>query len=358
MRHKFTKITLGLILLVALILIGLRAYLPYWVRDYVNKEINNLEGYSGAVADIDIHLWRGAYQLHNLDIRKDKGGFPIPFVRVDTADISVEWQALFQGAVVAEIDLYNAQLNFAVGRHGQQQGADDAGWARFVDALSPLEINRFTVNGGKLTFTDFTIAGQSQLFIEDIALRVENLKAVQDKNSALPSPVSLSGRSIGGGKLNATGHMNILKDIPDFNYDIKLEGANLTAMNKFARARIGVDFEAGDLSLYSEIAAKNGRITGYLKPVARNVEMVDLKQDGGPFSIIWQSIVSVFAEIFKNHPEDQLATRIPIEGRLNNPETSTWEALIGIFKNTFNAYLRDTDNLIDFSHTQRKNATP
>jgi hypothetical protein len=353
MRHKTAKITLSIIIVLALSLIALRAYLPYWVRDYVNAEINKLDGYSGSVADIDIHLWRGAYQIHGLDIRKNKGGFPMPFVTVDTADLSVEWKALFEGAIVAEIDLYNAQLNFAVGKSGQQQGADDAGWARFVDALSPLDINRFTVNGGKLTFTDFTIAGQSQLFIDDISLRVDNLKAVHDKNMALPSPVRLTGRSIGGGQLNATGKMNILKDIPDFDYDIKLEGARLTAMNDFARSRIGVDFEGGDLSLYSELAAKNGRITGYLKPVARNVEMVDLETDGDPISIIWQSLVSVFTEVFKNHPEDQLATRIPIEGNLNNPETSTWDAIIGIFKNTFNAYIRDTDNLINFSNTRR-----
>lgn len=339
-------------------LVAFRLYLPTLVRDYVNREINKLEGYSGSVADIDIHLLRGAYQIHQLDIRKDKGGFPMPFVSVAMADLSVEWAALFEGAIVAEIDLYDAQLNFAVGRNGQQQGADDAGWGRFVDALSPLEINRFTVNGGKLTFTDFAVAGQSQLFIEDIALRVENLKALHNKNNPLPSPIKLTGKSIGGGKLEATGDMNILKDIPDFDYDIKLEGASLTAINAFARSHVGVDFEAGDLSLYSELAAKNGRVTGYIKPVARNVEMVDIEEDGDPISILWQSLVSVFAEIFKNHPEDQLATRIPIEGNLNDPETSTWDAIIGIFKNTFNAYIRDTDNLINFSNTNRKSANP
>lgn len=340
-----------MIALLALALIGGRAYLPYAVKDYVNREINRLEGYSGSVADIDIHLWRGAYSIHKLDIRKTGGGIPVPFVAVDTIDLSVEWRALFEGAIVAEIDLYNAGLNFAVGSKGQSQGTEDAGWARFVDALSPLEINRFTVNGGKLSFIDFSVAGQAGLFIDDIALRVENLKALHDKNNPLPSPVRLTGRSIGGGHVEATGSMNILKDIPDFDYDIKLEGAKLTAMNDFARARAGVDFEAGDLSIYSEVAAKDGAITGYVKPVARNVHMVDIEEDGDPVSIAWQGLVSVFAEIFKNHPEDQLATRIEIAGDMRNPETGTWSAIVGIFRNTFNAYVRDTDNYIDFSDT-------
>src|SRR5690606_24841408 len=138
---------------------------------------------------------------------------------------------------------------------------------------------------------------------------------------------------------------------PDFDLDIKLENANLTAMNKFARSRAGVDFEAGDLSLFIEAAAKDGAVTGYVKPVARNVEMVDIEEDGDIISVAWQSVVSVFAEIFKNHPEGQLATRIEIVGDLNDPDTDTWSAIVGIFRNTFNAFIRDTDDDIDFSNT-------
>ena len=351
MRHKRVKIFLSVVIVLALSLLGARLYLPYWLKDYVNAEITKLDGYSGSVSDIDVHLIRGAYQIHNLDIRKAGSGIPIPFVAVETIDLSVQWRALFEGAIVAEIDLYNADLNFAIGSNGQTQGTKDAGWARLVDALSPLEINRFTVNGGKLAFRDFSTTSKVDLFIQDIALRVDNLKAVYDKNIALPSPVKLTGTSIGGGRVEADGRMNILKDIPDFDYDIKLEGAKLTSMNGFARSRAGVDFEGGNLSIYIEAAAKDGKITGYVKPVARDVEMVSIENDGDPISIVWQSIVSVFAEIFENQSEDQLATRIEIVGDLNNPDTDTWSAIVGIFKNTFNAYIRDTDNYIDFSNT-------
>ncbi len=354
MGYKKTKISLGIIIVLIIALIGARMYLPYWVTDYVNREIAQLDGYSGSVKDVDIHLWRGAYQIHGLDIYKTGSKIPVPFVAVRTADLSVQWRALFEGAVVAEIDLYDADLNFAIGSNGRTQGTEDAGWAKLVDALSPLEINRFTVKGGKLAFKDFSTESKVDLFVDDIALRVDNLKAVHDKNVALPSPVSLSGTSIGGGRVKAEGAMNILKDIPDFDYDIKLEGAKLTAMNGLARSRAGVDFESGDLSIYIEAAAKNGIVTGYIKPVPRDIEMVSIDEDGDPISIAWQSLISVFGEVFKNHSEDQLATRIEIVGNLNNPDTDTWSAIVGIFRNTFKAYIRDTDGYIDFSKTNVK----
>jgi hypothetical protein len=115
--------------------------LPYWVKDYVNKEINELKGYSGSIADIDINLWRGAYQIHDLRIFKTDADIPVPFVAIKTSDLSVQWSALFDGAIVAEIDLYDADLNFAVGKAGGEiQTGEGAAWTKFVDALSPLDI--------------------------------------------------------------------------------------------------------------------------------------------------------------------------------------------------------------------------
>ena len=80
--------------------------------------------------------------------------------------------------------------------------------------------------------------------------------------------------------------------------------------------------------------------------------MVSVEEDRNPISILWQSAVSVFTEIFKNHEKDQLATRIPLTGDLNNPETDTWSSIVGIFRNTFNAFIRDTDDTVEFSKSE------
>lgn len=331
-------------------LIGARIYLPYWVTDYVNREIDALDGYSGSISDVDINLWRGAYQIHDLKIFKDSGNIPVPFVAIKKSDLSVQWAALFDGAIVAEIDLYDADLNFAT-TGGAMQTGEGAGWVKLVDALSPLDINRLQIHGGKLAFKDFSANPPADIFVKDIALKVENLKDVKDKNQPLPSPVSLSGVSIGGGKVTANGNMNILRDVPDFDFDVKLEGAKLPSINNYARSIAAIDFESGNISIYIEAAAHEGKVTGYIKPIMTNVSIVSIERDKNPFSLLWQSIVSVFSEIFKNHSEDQIATRITLEGDFGNPETDTWSAIVNIFRNTFNAFIRDTDDTVDFSHT-------
>jgi hypothetical protein len=138
----------------------------------------------------------------------------------------------------------------------------------------------------------------------------------------------------------------------DFDLDIKLEGAALPAINDYSRSIAAVDFESGMLSLYIEAVARDGKITGYIKPIATDINMVSVEEDRNPISILWQSVVSVFTEIFKNHEADQLATRIPLTGDLNNPETDTWSSIVGIFRNTFNAFIRDTDDTVEFSKSE------
>lgn len=349
----FRVIVVSLILLVAIGLIGARIYLSYWVRAYVNRQIDNLHGYSGSVGDIDIHLWRGAYIIQDIKIFKDNAGIPVPFVDIKTADLSVEWRALFQGSIVAEIDFYDADLNFATTGNSIQTG-EGAAWTKLVDALSPLDINRLEIHSGKLAYKDFSASPPADIFVKNITLKVENLRNVEDKNKPLPSPVYLSGTSIGGGKVTASGNMNILRATPDFDFDVKLENAKLPSINNYARSIAAIDFEKGGISIYIEAAAHNGHVTGYIKPILTDVSIVSVKHDKNPFSLIWQSIVSVFAEIFKNHSYDQIATRIPLEGNFNDPETDTWSAVVGIFRNTFNAFKHETDNSVNFLNTSKK----
>lgn len=338
---RYALIALAVVLVAALV--GARIYLPYWLTDYVNRQIAALDGYGGRVNDIDVHLWRGAYQIHNINIYKERGGLKEPFFAARTIDLSVEWRALFNGAVVAEMDLYDADLNFSKGQTGE-----GAGWARFVDALSPLDINRFEIHGGKVAYIDRGAQPPVNLYIHGIEAQVKNLRNVTEKNRALPSPITVSGESIGGGRLGITGAMNILKNVPDFDLNAKLVGAPLPAFNNYARDMAGVAFRSGDIAVYSELAAANGRVTGYVKPI---VTHIDIAQSGtDPITAIWRTFVAAFMEIFKNHPRDQFAMRVPIDGRLSEPNSDTWSAFLSIFSNAFGgAFSRDTDGNVTFN---------
>ena len=77
------------VLLVAVVIV--RMMLAIWVRDYVNRKLNEMEDYRGHVAAVDIHFWRGAYTIHEVKIEKTTGKVPVPFFSAPAVDLSVEW---------------------------------------------------------------------------------------------------------------------------------------------------------------------------------------------------------------------------------------------------------------------------
>jgi hypothetical protein len=68
-----------LIILIAAIVVVLHVYLAIRVRDYVNRKLSEIPGYRAHVQSVTLHLWRGTYQIHNIDIKKTSGKVPAPF---------------------------------------------------------------------------------------------------------------------------------------------------------------------------------------------------------------------------------------------------------------------------------------
>ncbi len=341
-RHK---IAFSVLAGVIVVLVGVRLYLPYYLRDYINAEIDKLENYEGQVERVSVSLWRGAYQIHGMNIRKVSGGLDKPFVAARTIDLSVDWGSLFRGRIVAEIDIYEIAFNVATNQTGR-----GAGWVDFINVISPLSVNRLTVHGGRIAYIDYTAEPNINLFIEDIVLSATNIRNVKEEDNKLPSRLDAFGTSIGGGEVTLGGNLNIIKEVPDFDIGLELQDADLTAFNDYAREYAALDFSKGRIGIFLELAAANGHVVGYVKPVATDIALVDLDQDKNPFNIIWEALASVFMELFQNQPKDQFAARVPIEGDLNNPDEDMWSAFFSIFKNAFgNAFTKQEDGTVEFN---------
>ena len=342
-----------ILIAVILVLVIIRLILPSLVKRYVNKTLDGLDGYSGHVEDIDLNLYRGAYIIQGVDIVKTGDSIPVPFLSVNQIDLSVHWNALFKGTIAGEVIFYHPVLNFATSKEGNENVSQDgsgADWVETLDELMPLQINRFEIINGKLSYKDFTTEPKVDIGISDLDLLAENLSNVEDKEKDLPSSLSLTGTSIGNGRLNIQAKLNILKTVPDFDFDLKFEQVDLPSLNDFIKAYTKVDVEKGTFSLYSEMAADSGMVKGYIKPVIEDMQVLNWEDENDSFlNTVWQSVVGLFTSIFKNQPKDRFATQTPVEGDLNNLDVGVWPAVWNIFKNAFiEAITKKVEGTIDF----------
>ncbi len=357
MRIKINKKWIIPASVVVLVIVA-RLMLPYFVTRYVNKVLADIDGYEGSISDVDIHLFRGAYVIHDLQLFKINGNEKVPFIDIPASDLSVEWKALFKGAVVGEIIFERPKLNF-IGGDGKEtkktgndtQTGKDVDWTKPLKELMPLQINRLEINDGTVAFYDFTTKPKVDIRLEGLQVLATNLNNADKQKERLPSNVIASATSVGGGKLHLNMDMNVLKETPDMDLNLKFEKINMPALNDFFMAYSKIDIERGTFNLYTELAVNNGKITGYVKPVAQNIKVVDWEKDKkNPINLVWQSIVGVVAEFFENQKENQFATKVPLQGNLNNIESGVWPTVWNVFRNAFvQAFERNTDNTIKFS---------
>jgi hypothetical protein len=336
---------------VILVLIIIRLILPYVVLKYVNKSLASLEGYYGHVNDVDLSLYRGAYKIKDIYINKVDKQKQTPFFSSQLIDLSVEWKALLNGSVVGEIVFLHPKLEFTQNKvEPAQVQKDTTDFKKVLEDLMPLKVNRLEVQDGELRYKDFSASPNVNIGMKDVYLLAQNLSNSYKKSELLPASV-VSNAKVYGGTFNLNMRMNPLANKSTFDLNAKVEQTNLTALNDFLKAYGGFDVHKGTFGLYAEMAAKNGRYKGYVKPVIKDLEVTgpEDKKDGF-FNRLWENAVGAAGKVLKNPKKEQVATTIPLEGSTNDLKASTWYAILDVLRNAFiQALTSSIENKINIS---------
>ena len=104
------------------------------------------------------------------------------------------------------------------------------------------------------------------------------------------------------------------------------------------------DFKRGWFDFVLETEFKEGQITGYAKPLFRNLKVFSLSEDlkeDNVLQFFWLALVGGATTVFKNPSRDQFGTLIPFSGDVTGATTADIFATLGnILRNAFvRAYL-------------------
>tara|TARA_R110002020_G_scaffold21009_6_gene71387 strand:+ start:43580 stop:44680 length:1101 start_codon:yes stop_codon:yes gene_type:complete len=357
-RSKMRKKRYVVPVILLLLLIALRIALPYIVKKYVNDTLADIPGYYGQVEDIDLSLIRGAYVIKNLYLNKVNAGSEVPFLDFEKTDISIEWKSLFRGKIVSEIIMTRPKVIYVF--EDQQKDtvrdADGEDWSKALTDLVPIDINTLTVNGGKVAFVQLTADPTVDLHLDQLSLTATNLRNVVSKDMDLPSELHAKAVSIGNGNMVLDGRMNLVQRIPDMDMSLSLENSHAPALNAFTSHYAGIDFDEGDFSLYSEVVIADGFLKGYIKPILKDAKLIG---KGDKFlDVLWEGFVGFFKFILKNHRNNTLATKVPLEGDLNAVQSKLWPTITNIFKNAWiQAFKGVVDGEIDYEQVKKEAQT-
>ena len=342
----------GWLLLIIVLLVALRAALPYAVRHYLNTRMDRMGDYHGQIADIDLHLWRGAYTVNGLNIVKVSGKVPVPLLDAPRTEINLSWRALTHGTVRGKVVFFRPVLNFVDGNgKDDTQSGKGVDWRGKLKLLAPIRLDEVSVINGTVTFNNFVSSPRVDLKMTDVNGTASNLTNVEHQGGSRVATMHATAKVLGQAPLETHAQFDPLQNRGDFKLDLRVSDVDLTQANQLARAYVGLDLASGSGDFTMQLEASHGQLSGYAKPLFHDLQIFSWKQDveqdhKNPLQLAWEVVAQGITSIFKNHTKDQFATRIPISGHIDDKQLGTFDAIINVLRNAFvEAYTPQLEHL-------------
>jgi hypothetical protein len=263
-------------------------------------------------------------------------GKQTPFFGASVIDLSVEWKALFHGAFVGEMEFDDATLEFTKDKvEPSHLKKDSSSFKGLKKDLMPMQVNRFEVNNGKIRYIDPNSKPKVDIAMKNVHILAENLRNSYDSSAVLPAKIQATAE-VYDGRIAVNMKSNPLAESPTFDVNAEAKDINLVKLNEFFQAYAKVDVNKGTFGLYTEVAAKNGKFDGYVKPLIKHLDVLG-KEDrkDNIFQKLWEGFVGTVGDVFTNQPKSQFATKVPLKGSIKSPDANMWYAITEIAQNAF-----------------------
>ncbi len=356
-KRRFWRGLFVVVLVLAAILGAVRLAMPWAVRDYVNHTLRRSPLYSGTIGEVRIHLWRGAYSIQDVKLSKTTGNVPVPLFAAKEVDLSIEWPALIHGKIVGQIAVDQPEINFVDSPdEADSQTGGGGGWLQMIQDLFPFAINRASIRNGSVHFRTYQTPKPVDVYLSQFDGSLDNLRNINDETTPLAATLSATATAMEEAHFDIKMKIDPFSYRPTFHLALRLLNLDVTKINDLALAYGKFDFKQGWFDLVLETDSKEGQMTGYVKPLFRNLKVFslarDLKEDN-PLEFFWQALVGAATTLLKNQHRDQFGTLIPFTGEASGKTSVAILTTIGnVFRNAFvRAYLPRLDQTLNTNDT-------
>jgi hypothetical protein len=239
------------------------------------------------------------------------------------------WSATVDGI---HVDYFQTPAKAGAAKEATRETLEAADRAQ--DPSLQFRVDRLDIVKSNFGLVNKTTTPNYRVFVADTTVTLANLSSLPSGETAM---AKLQGKFMGSGPVKADFKLLPTRPGPDFDVAAQIDETDLTTMNDLLRAYGKFDVVAGRFSLYTELQARNRQITGYVKPLFQDIQPHDPKQDREK-SIVrkaYEKVVGGVSKVLQNRPRDEVATRVKISGRLDNPNVSIIETIVKLVQNAF-----------------------
>jgi Domain of Unknown Function (DUF748) len=197
-----------------------------------------------------------------------------------------------------------------------------------------LRADQIRLTNGTLGFVNKAAQPDYRLFLDGAEVHVHNFSNQLTEGTA---GAKVTGKFMGSGQTVVGANFRPETNGPDFALAAGIENTQMPALNPLLRAYGKLDVVGGFFSVYTEMRVKNRAVRGYVKPLMREMDVYDARQDREKnlFQKLYEAVAGGVSELLENFPRDEVATTADIAGPLENPQASTWQVVVTLIQNAF-----------------------
>lgn len=324
----------------------------------VRHKLRNLPGYEGQVEAVNVAWWRAGVTVREFALFEKGHIDDLPLARVNQAKLRVAWGPLFHGKLGGAAVVDDAEFNVvkreavppkeAAEKTGEKMHEAKQQMERWQDVLRktfPVEVSRFELRKGKFRFVDRTHQPNVDVDLHDVQIVATDLgNRPEAKDGALPAKATVTGTSTGNGALTVTVQLNPLAKQPTFHSTFELKHLELPPFNSFMLAYADADVSKGVFEVYTEVDAKDGGYSGYVKPFFKDLDFSNPSdKDKSLGKRIKEKAVAAVTSLLKNkdNKDEQVATKAPFSGNFDQNNLDIWSTISELLRNAFVQALRE-----------------
>jgi hypothetical protein len=280
----------------------------------------------------------------------------VPFFKARRIDFSVEWRSLFRGSIVSEATFDSPEVNLVQGKSkADTQFGKEENWNARLEELFPFRFNTIAVNNGTVRFLAPGISTGDAITANKVYGRVSNLTNVIDSGKETFADFHLDAEVLDGAPAVVDGSVDAFAAQPTFDVNMEVKKVSLPKVNPWLREYIKADAEAGKFELYMELAAADGKFTGYAKPILEDVDIYRAgEEEESALKRFWEGVLDFAANVLENPDADQVAARIPFSGTIKDPDTNLFATIASVLRNAFiSAFARSLEGSITLRNVKK-----
>ncbi len=334
--YRLKKVWLPPLILVTLFLVVFYGLDPV-VEWQTRERFKLLEpAYKVTFDDASLQPTRFNYAVTGVKVTQP-GGEAHPYFMVDRMELGVYGKELLNFHIVAYMELEKPRLNFIAAEKKEQQQLEPKvpDLSEKLLQMVPLMVDRIQLRQGAVLFTDKTRPDFPKIWLHHVDGTVENLATRAALARGEPTSIALSGTLQESGELSVFLTADPLAKGLFFAGRANLANFQLKELSNIMASESGLSVSEGTLDLFAEFDCRAGKLEGGIKPVLKNVKVVQGKPGIGNAVKAWLADTAV--KVFSDRVGDRkaVATVIPLRGDITKPELQLWPAVIGVLRNAF-----------------------